>query len=290
MHPIVGGGKTSVLYDPDVDAELPGRCHVEAWAPQVPGICEVLHARLVDYAYPPHCHQTWAVLIVDDGAIRYDLDRRRCGAAGQTVTILPPGVAHDGRPAPGASGFRKRELYLDKAFFPADLTGAAVDHTNISDPALRSALSQLHDCLLQDAATLDAEARLALIAERITGHLTRTSHQAPSPEPGIAWQFRRLLDDHIASQVSLAWAAAMLDRSVEHLVRSFTRQFGLSPHAYVIGRRIDAARRLMLQGAAPADVATAVGFYDQAHFTRHFKRHTATTPASYARSHTRRAA
>jgi len=56
-----------------VDAELPGRCHVEAWTPQVPGIREVFHARLVDYAYPPHCHETWAVLIVDDGAIRYDL-------------------------------------------------------------------------------------------------------------------------------------------------------------------------------------------------------------------------
>ena len=73
-------------------------------------------------------------------------------------------------------------------------------------------------------------------------------------------------------------------------MRSFTRQFGLSPHAYVIGRRIDVARRLMLGGAAPADVAVAVGFYDQAHFTRHFKRHTAVTPAGYARSHTRGAA
>jgi AraC-like DNA-binding protein len=278
------------LYDLDVDAELPGRCHIEAWAPQVAGIREVFHARLVDYAYPPHCHESWAVLIVDDGAIRYDLDRRRCEAAGQTVTILPPGVAHDGRPAPGASGFRKRELYLDRGFFPAGLSGAAVDHTAISDLPLRAAISQLHDCLLQDAESLDAEARLGLIGERITGHLTRTPRPAPSPEPGIAGQLRQLLDDRAASQVSLAWAAATLDRSVPHLVRSFTRQFGLSPHAYVIGRRIDAARRLMLRGAAPAAVATAVGFYDQAHFTRHFKRHTATTPASYSRSHTRRAA
>ena len=65
-----------------MDAELPGRCRVEAWAPQVPGIREVFHARLVGYAYPPHCHETWAVLIVDEGAIRYDLDRRNCGAAG----------------------------------------------------------------------------------------------------------------------------------------------------------------------------------------------------------------
>jgi AraC-like DNA-binding protein len=64
--------------------------------------------------------------------------------------------------------------------------------------------------------------------------------------------------------------------------------YGLSPYAYVVGRRIDAARSLLLEGARPAEVATAVGFYDQAHFTRHFKEHTATTPASYARSHARR--
>ena len=75
---------------------------MEAWAPRVPGIREVFRARLVDYAYPPHCHDTWAVLIVDDGAISYCLDRRDCFAAGKTVTILPPGVPHDGRPAPGA--------------------------------------------------------------------------------------------------------------------------------------------------------------------------------------------
>jgi AraC-like DNA-binding protein len=283
------GWESRVLYALDVDAELPGRCHIEAWAPRVPGIREVFHAHLVGYAYPAHCHETWAVLIVDDGAISYDLDRRRCGAAGQTVTILPPGVAHDGRPAPGASGFRKRELYLDPAFFPPGLTGAAVDHTSISDPALRAALARLHDGLRRDAESLDAEARLALIGERITGHLTRTPPPAPAPEPGVAGQLRLLLDEHLTSQLSLAWAAATLDRSVPHLVRSFTRQFGLSPHAYVIGRRIDAARRLMLQGAAPADVAVAVGFCDQAHFTRHFKRHTATTPARYAASHRRRA-
>jgi transcriptional regulator GlxA family with amidase domain len=35
---------------------------------------------------------------------------------------------------------------------------------------------------------------------------------------------------------------------------------------------------------APAAVATAVGFYDQAHLTRHFRRMLATTPAAYARS------
>ena len=254
----------------------------------MPGIREVFHAHLVDYAYPAHCHDTWAVLIVDDGAIRYDLDRRRCAAAGQTVTILPPGVTHDGRPAPGAGGFRKRELYLEDGFLPITLTGAAVDHTRISDPPLRTALSRLHDALLLGGESLDAEARLALIAERIAGHLTSAPHPVPPPEPGLAGQFRELLDEQFTGQVSLARAATTLERSVPHLVRSFTRRYGLSPYAYVVGRRIDTARCLLLEGARPAEVAIAVGFYDQAHFTRYFKKHTATTPASYARSHSRR--
>jgi AraC-like DNA-binding protein len=282
-----GRGEVRVLYDLDVRADLPGRCRVEAWTPRVPGIREVFHASMVDYAYPAHCHDTWAVLIVDDGAIRYDLDRRCCAAAGQTVTILPPGVTHDGRPASGVSGFRKRELYLDSGFLPMTLTGAAVDHTCISDPPLRAALSRLHDCLLLDGASLAAEARLALIGERIAGHLTSAPCPAPQPESGLAGQLRELLDEHLTARVSLARAAAALDRSVPHLVRSFTRRYGLSPYAYVVGRRIDAARRLLLQGAQPAEVATAVGFYDQAHFTRHFKRHTSATPASYARSQAR---
>jgi AraC-like DNA-binding protein len=297
------GGPAGVLYDLDVHAEFPSRCRVEAWVPQVPGIREVFHARMVDYAYPAHCHDTWAVLIVDDGAIRYDLDRRRCAATGQTVTILPPGVAHDGRPAPGAGGFRKRELYLDDGFLPAALTGAAVDHTRIIDPPLRAALSRLHDALLRprdggpgDAGdgpesnreSLDVEAQLALIGERITGHLTSVARPAAQPEPGVARQLRELLDEHVTAQVSLAWAATVLDRSVPHLVRSFSRRYGLSPYAYVTGRRIDAARRLLLDGAPPAEAATAVGFYDQAHFTRQFKKHTSATPASYARSHAAR--
>ena len=294
-----------------MDEQAPERCRVDAWAPSVPGVAEVFHAHIVDYAYPPHCHDTWTVLIVDDGAIRYNLDTRQCGTAGQTVSILPPGVVHDGRPAPRTHGFRKRNLYLDEGFLPAELVGPAVDHTNIDDPQLRRALVGLHDSLVEREDSLDGEARLALIGERIATHLTPRAksaapatattatttattaasaagslHQQPAAEAGIAELLRKLLDEHTVVPITLGRAATLLERSVPHLVRSFTRRFGVSPHAYVIGRRIDEARRQLLRGTPPADVATAVGFYDQAHLTRHFRRHTSTTPARYATSHT----
>jgi AraC-like DNA-binding protein len=271
-----------VLYVIDVDEPLPDRCQVTAWRPGVTGISEVFHARIVDYAYPAHCHDTWTVLVLDAGAISYDLDTHHCGASGQTVAILPPGVIHNGRPAPGAPGFRKRNLYLEPSFLPSDLAGAAVDRTNLADPELRAALCSLHDVLVTGEDPLDGEGRLALIGERIAAHLTPRRAVSLRPEPVLAHRLRALLDDHLPAALSLHQASLILDRSVPHLVRSFTRTFGVSPHAYVIGRRIERARRLLLTGSPPAQAAASLGFFDQAHFTRHFRRHTATSPARYA--------
>ena len=67
-------------------------------------------------------------------------------------------------------------------------------------------------------------------------------------------------------------------------MRCFTRTYGLPPHRYLTGRRVEAARRRLLDGEPPADVAVAAGFHDQAHLHRHFTRLVAATPGRYARS------
>ena len=145
-----------------LDAPTGRSCQVRAWRPNVPGISEVFHAQIVDYGYPLHAHDTWTVLIIDAGAIRYDLDSRQCGISGcEWVAVLPPGVVHDGRPAENAPGFRKRNLYLDQSFLPLELVGAAVDRTTLRDGQLRAALAHLHDGLEAGPEPLDAEARLA---------------------------------------------------------------------------------------------------------------------------------
>ncbi|MFG1919012.1 helix-turn-helix domain-containing protein [Micromonospora sp. NPDC048898] len=279
------GAAAPVLDVLDADGTRPPGCRVRAWRPPVPEISEVFHAQIVDYAYPPHAHDTWTVLILDAGALRYDLDNRHCGVSGTDyVAVLPPGVVHDGRPAADAPGFRKRNLYLDPAFLPASLIGSAVDHTVLRDGPLRRALAGLHQVLAADEDPLNAEARLAMVRQRLTDHLTAVPAPPARLEPQAARALRALLDEHTVEAVSLAAAARLLGRSVPHLIRSFGQTFGISPHAYIIGRRIEAARKLLLTGIPPAEVAIAVGFCDQAHLTRHFRRHTATTPARYSRT------
>jgi AraC-like DNA-binding protein len=257
---------------------------VRAWKPVVAGVHEVFHARFVDYAYPPHVHDAWTVFIVDDGWIRYDLEARPRGAGGERVTILPPHVVHDGRAA-GAAGFRKRVLYLGTEVLDERLAGRAVDRPDVHEPALRRAVHALHRALGEPDDALEAEARLVVVGDRLRAHLGDRPAGAADPHPGrLARDLRDLLDLRLFTRTTLAEAGWALGASPAHLVRSFTQTFGIAPHRYVVARRIDAARGRLLDGEPIALVAAGVGFYDQAHFTRQFKRHVGTPPGRYALS------
>jgi AraC-like DNA-binding protein len=257
---------------------------IRAWKPAVPGIREVLHARFINHAYPSHTHDVWTLFIVDDGAIRYDLDRTARAAEPSMVTVLPPHVVHDGRPAT-SRGFRKRVLYLETTILGEHLIGPAVDRPVIPDRTLRRDLSGLHDALACVDDALEAETRLAFVAERLRSGLgDRSPEHHVVPGPALAERLRAFLDAHLFEPVTMASAATQLDAGPTQLARAFSDGFGIAPHAYVIGRRLDAARDRILGGQALADVAAEVGFHDQAHLTRRFKRFLGTTPGRFARS------
>lgn len=249
----------------------------------MPGIAEVFHARFTDHAYPMHAHDTWTVLVVDEGVVRYDLHRHEHGTARNLVTVLPPHVAHTGRSATH-QGFRKRVLYVDTEVLPPGLTGAAVAHPGLHDDLLHTRVDQLHRALDRPGNELEAESRLALIGDRIRAHLSaHHPHRPDAPAPDrLAADLRDLLDDNMLPGLALRDAAALLHAHPTHLVRAFTREFGLPPHRYLTGRRVESARLRLLDGEPIADVAAAVGFHDQAHLHRHFTRLVGTTPARFA--------
>lgn len=267
---------------------MSGRAEVRAWRPGLPGVVEVLHAYFPSHAYPSHTHDAWTVLIVDEGAVRYDLDRHEHGLAQAQVSLLPPHVPHDGRSVfPG--GFRKRVLYLaPDRLGGTDLIGAAVDQPEYVDALLRHRIHQLHRVLSDGREDLEAQSRLTLIEERIQQHLTRqvgepaSGRVGPLRDAGVAGRLRDLLDAHVADGLTLEDAARIVHAHPAHLVRAFSRKFGMPPHRYLTGRRVDLARRYLLDGHPAAEVATLAGFYDQSHLNRHFKKVLGVTPTSFA--------
>jgi AraC-like DNA-binding protein len=255
---------------------------VRAWKPEVAGIHEVFHARFVDHAYPTHMHDAWTVFTVDEGSISYDLERRHRGVEGSKVTLLPPHVVHDGRPAASA-GYRKRVLYVGTEVLGEDMIGPAVDEPDVLDPSLVRGFRSLHRALGDPGDTFEAESIFALVAARLARHLgDRQGDDKVVSDGSVAEELRDLLDARPFAGITLAEAGRILEVSPAHLVRSFTGRFGISPHRYLVGRRIEAARGRLLEGQPVARVAADVGFHDQAHLTRHFKRHVGTTPGDFA--------
>ena len=92
---------------------------------------------------------------------------------------------------------------------------------------------------------------------------------------------RQYLDAHIGDNVSLMSLAVVVGLSPFHLCRVFKDAVGLTPHAYQDQLRVRRAKQLLTEQVPIAQAAVEVGFYDQAHLTRHFKRVVGITPGRY---------
>jgi AraC family transcriptional regulator len=113
---------------------------------------------------------------------------------------------------------------------------------------------------------------------------------APDIRGGLlAWQARKVrayIDSHITGPVLVADLSALVRLSEAHFSRAFRRTFGKSPHAFVIGRRVELAAQYMLQTEAPlSDIALECGFNDHSHLCRHFRQTTGHAPAAWRREH-----
>jgi AraC family transcriptional regulator len=105
---------------------------------------------------------------------------------------------------------------------------------------------------------------------------------------GLApWRIRRLqafVEEHLSRSIRIADLSDAVGLSVPHFSRAFGLSFGEPPHVYVVQRRLDRARHLMLTSDITlSELAVACGFSDQAHFCRLFRRNTGRTPAAWRR-------
>lgn len=158
----------------------------------------------------------------------------------------------------------------------------------------------LHLALALAAMTRQPEAADPLVAEQLGTALAvcvaRLLAQQPS-QPASAQghaispqRLRRVLDYIEASlgerNLSLAEIAAVAHLSPFHFSRAFKSATGTAPHRFVVERRVDRAKTLLADpDMSLAEIAAAVGFANQAHFSTMFRRLTNMSPRQYRQTH-----
>lgn len=173
-----------------------------------------------------------------------------------------------------------RELTHDALRMPADVRDARL-HRAMDSIRHTASLVEPTNLLLDSWALILAETLLRGLSSHGERHGRASFGKIPGR--GIA----RVIDyiesgiDQDLRLTSLAGVAAM---SEYHFARSFKETVGISPHAYVLSRRIARGRAMLSRGEGSlAHVALACGFSSQAHFTTAFRRSLGVTPGEYCR-------
>jgi len=239
------------------------------------------------HAFGRHTHDQFGIGVILRGAQTSMSGRGIVEAAAGDVITVNPGEAHDGSPL-GEGGRAWRMLYFDPDALAEPiraLTGGSAAQAELARPAMRDAAAAGRFLSLFRAMTdprggrseiEGGEALLLLLARLIERRCER-----PGAPKGID-QARARIDDDPAAPLSLGELAAIGGVSQFQLVRGFSKATGLTPHAYLVQRRLQMARRMIAAGTALADAAQATGFADQSHMTRLFVRTYGLSPGRYA--------
>jgi AraC-like DNA-binding protein len=251
----------------------------------LPGF-ERLEAQFSGEAFAPHRHDTYALGITLSGVqtFRYR-GEKRYSLPGNCI-ILHPDELHDGAAGDGA-GLRYRMLYLEPSLLTPALAAAGlglpfVGTPVVDHPALTRLLSSVLSNMGDTPDDLETDSFLALLAPVLTQLSTGSAKPSGRLPVGALERARDFLAANANENVSSAQLESIsgLDRFA--LVRHFRTLYGTTPHRFLVMRRLAAAREKIGSGMNLADIATDVGFADQAHLSRHFKKTYGMTPGRWA--------
>jgi AraC family transcriptional regulator len=257
-------------------------------------IADVVHPD-DDFALPALAHH---VLVINLGAPAEAAERLlgRQGHLGTgSLTILPAG-------APSAwhleaeGEVRHIHLYLPPLFIEQVASEAGIYPDTVKlhhaigvyDPQIEtlalSFLSELRSNGLGGRLYTESLANL-LVISLLRNHSSARQPEVPK-QGGLDGKTLRAvlayIEDHLAEDLTLVGIAASVNLSPYHFARLFKESTGFSPHQYVIRRRVERAKVLLVtKNWTLTAIAHAVGFASESHLAQHFKRITGVSPRHF---------
>jgi AraC-like DNA-binding protein len=250
------------------------------------GILDLFRFEKYDHSFPRHSHDRFTIGAFGkgNGSIRM----RGSSSAANTGCMLAiaPDATHSADPVRG-HGWTYRSFYpstelmnvaLESETISADFATPVID-----DRSLAAEIDTLHARLESYGPTLGTEEKLLEVLRTV---VDRHGGGAPGSirafAPRAVSLARSYLSDNFTRPIKLQELAVECAMSPFHLIRSFRRSTGMTPHAYLTQVRCNRARQMLLDGEAISTIAFTCGFSDQSHLTRTFKKIFGVTPGAYA--------
>ena len=278
----VDGKLMAVLDVSAIDPELSERAHA------LTGALTATAARAIaSRLFRERFRRDWIVAVspLEDGEpgmlLAVDGNQRIVGADRAARTAL---LLDDQKLRTGISlwGFFERDLGLFRRKDIADVaTRLTIAGSSETWPALVTPPENTLDARRsRTSAALHTRPRLNVLAS--------LRQRAPAAQargglpPGAMRRVREYVDAHLGESMAPAELASIAGLSVFHFARQFKQSAGVTPHSYLVQRRVERAQDLLARtDLALSEIAVAAGFSDQSHLARHFRQMLGTTPREF---------
>ncbi|KVS41749.1 helix-turn-helix transcriptional regulator [Burkholderia ubonensis] len=254
-----------------------------------------IEARTVDdgrtICYAKHTHDTFSLGAVVGGTSTYVNGATNEHIGSGALVIIDPEQVHACNPY-GRDAWAYRMVYVDVPWL-ARLQHALGRDPNTDFHGFSQTLSVRRDLFAQfgrfyrtlvapGVEPLGKESAAVEFFTRLHDALDPAAPRAPSAADNARLaRAADYIDAHCRDAVTLDAICAAAELSPSYLIRAFNARYGMTPHAFLIDRRVQYGRAELRRGRPIADVALDAGFADQAHFQRAFRRIAAATPGQY---------
>ncbi|QGW77690.1 helix-turn-helix domain-containing protein [Pseudomonas alkylphenolica] len=245
-------------------------------APGHPGV-RLIDARYQQFAFPRHFHLEYHIGLMVAGQQRYAAGGEQQLAGAGDILLMAPEHVHDGASA-NDQGYGIRILTLDPGWLAGvsrDLSDGrqglpVLNAAQLRHPQLQQLLNGLHQ--QQDSLAFQSQLWEALALLLGLGSTLKVSEPGNGFDPQRWRQLRDWLESRLDQPPGLEEMAAFVDLSPWQLLRRFRNHCGLPPQQWLTQLRLERALPRVLAGQSLSAIALDLGFYDQAHFSRLFRR------------------
>ena len=250
------------------------------------GTLERVEAYFAGHAFDPHRHDTYGLGLTLSGVQQFDYRGAEATSLTGDLIVIHPDEEHNGR-AGADIGFCYRMAYIEPRLI-RDALGHRADglpfvrRAVLDDARLRAALVPLLADLGRALEPLESDHLIAAVADALVGLDPSAARGASNATCASAVErARAYLDTNHERMVSSEELQTVTGLDRFSCARQFRQRLGTSPYRYLTMRRLGRARALIRSGLPLAEAATTVGFADQSHLTRQFRRAYGLSPGQW---------
>jgi len=259
----------------------------------LPGLT-LLQAAMDGFAYDRHAHEEHSFGVTLAGRQDFFSGGANHHSMPGNIIQFNPGEVHDGCSG-GDDPLNYVMIYVPVSELEPLVATAAgreqatdfrVNETLMQDQTLREAILELARLISNKVGSrIEQEHALYQIASRVTQRAGRFEADDITRRADVLLErAREFIQAHVTEDLALEDISEAANLSKYHFLRLFRKQFGITPHQYVVNCRINAARHALDTGDSLNDVVYRYGFADLSHFNRRFKRIYGMTPRQYQAS------